>query len=98
VNVGSPGLRWTTVKRGNDSVASRARREVLSVRVSGCPGRTGKSPLAAREENPRATSSGKVVAVGKDRGFGFRENRPGLNRPGLNRLRLPAVVVWRWCG
>ena len=36
--------------------------------------------LAAQEEELRATSSGEVVKVVKDRGSGLRENRPGLNR------------------
>jgi predicted site-specific integrase-resolvase len=66
------------MKRGNDSVASRARREVLYVRASGSNGQ--ESSLAAQEEELRATASGEVVTVVKDRASGLRENRPGLNR------------------
>jgi len=65
-------------KRGSDSATSRPRREVLYVRVPGSSGQ--ESSLAAREEESRATPTGEVVKVVKDRGSGLRENRPGLNR------------------
>ncbi|WP_436535744.1 IS607 family transposase [Actinoplanes sp. HUAS TT8] len=54
------------------------RREALYVRVSGSTGQ-GTS-LSAQEAELRATSSGEVVAVFKDRASGLRENRPGLGR------------------
>jgi hypothetical protein len=76
---------WVVVenmKRGNDSAISRARRGCCP---GECPGRTGTSPLAVREETPRVTFSGSVVTVVEDRGSGLREYRPGLNR-------LPGVV------
>lgn len=66
------------MKRGSDSAASRPRLELLYVRVSGTNGQD--SALGAQEEELRATSSGEVVKVVKDRGSGLRENRPGLNR------------------
>ena len=76
---------WVEVenmKRGGVD-ASRPRPEVLDVRGSGWSGQ--ESALAAREEELRATATGEVVKVVKDRGSGLRENRPGLNR-------LPAMV------
>lgn len=66
------------MKRGSGARTSRPRREVLYVRVSGSNGQ--KSSLAAQEEELRATATGEVVKVFKDRGSGLRENRPGLNR------------------
>ncbi|MEV0350829.1 IS607 family transposase [Nonomuraea sp. NPDC050680] len=66
------------LKRGSGSTASRPRREVLYVRVSGSSGQ--ESWLAAQEQELRATSTGEVVKVVRDRGSGLRENRPGLNR------------------
>lgn len=66
------------MKRGSDSATSRPRLELLYVRVSGLSGQ--ESSLAAQEEELRATSTGTVVKVVKDRGSGLRENRPGLNR------------------
>ncbi|MCX4429763.1 MULTISPECIES: IS607 family transposase [Streptomyces] len=66
------------MKRGSASSISRPRREILYVRVSGSSGQ--ESSLAAQEEELRATSTGEVVKVVKDRGSGLRENRPGLNR------------------
>ncbi|MFE7358168.1 recombinase family protein, partial [Streptomyces sp. NPDC057543] len=66
------------MKRGSGARTSRARREVLYVRVSGSNGQ--ESSLAAQEEELRATATGEVVKVFKDRGSGLRENRPGLNR------------------
>lgn len=65
------------MKRGSDARA-RPRLELLYVRVSGSSGQ--ESSLAAQEEELRATSTGEVVKVVKDRGSGLRENRPGLNR------------------
>ena len=66
------------MKRGSDLAASRPRLEVLYVRVSGSSGQ--ESALAAQEEELRATSTGTVVKVVKDRGSALRENRPGVNR------------------
>ncbi|WP_181646975.1 IS607 family transposase [Streptomyces sp. WAC00263] len=66
------------MKRGSNSATSRPRREVLYVRVSGSSGQ--ESSLAAQEGELRATSTGEIVKVVKDRGSGLRENRPGLNR------------------
>ena len=66
------------MKRGSDSTVSRPRLELLYVRVSGPSGQ--ESGLEAQEKELRATSTGTVVKVVKDRGSGLRENRPGLNR------------------
>jgi putative resolvase len=66
------------MKRGDASSASRPRREALCVRVPGSPGL--ESSPAVQEEELRATSTGEVVKVVKDRGSGLRENRPGLDR------------------
>lgn len=66
------------MKRSGDSVTPRPRLELLYARVSGSSGQ--ESSLAAQEEELRATSTGEVVKVIKDRGPGLRENRPGLNR------------------
>lgn len=66
------------MKRGSGSAASRPRLELLYVRVSGSNGQ--ESSLAGQEEELRASSSGEVVKVVKDRGSGLREDRPGLNR------------------
>src|SRR5687767_12963488 len=63
-------------KRGD--AVSRLRREVLYVRVSGSSGQ--ESSLAAQEEELRATATGEIVKVVRDRASGLRENRPGLNR------------------
>lgn len=65
------------MKRGGDAT-TRPRLELLYVRVSGSSGQ--ESSLASQEEQLRATASGEVVKVVKDRGSGLRENRPGLNR------------------
>ncbi|WP_327242408.1 IS607 family transposase [Streptomyces sp. NBC_01320] len=54
------------------------RREALYVRVSGTSGQ--ESSLAAQEAELRASASGVVVAVFKDRASGLRESRPGLDR------------------
>jgi excisionase family DNA binding protein len=67
-----------SMKRGGDSATSRPRREVLYVRVSGSSGQ--ESSLEAQEEELRATSTGEIIKVVRDRGSGLRENRPGLNR------------------
>jgi len=60
------------------AASPRARREVLYVRVAGANGR-GTS-LVAQEEELRATATGEVVTVVRDRSSGLREDRPGLNR------------------
>ena len=54
------------------------RREALYVRVSGTTGQ--ESSLAAQEAELRATSTGEVVRVFRDRASGLREHRPGLDR------------------
>ncbi|MDH6626342.1 excisionase family DNA binding protein [Streptomyces sp. LBL] len=51
------------------------RREALYVRVPGSGGQ--ESSLAAQEAELRASASGVVVAVFKDRASGLRESRPG---------------------
>ncbi|MGW7517605.1 IS607 family transposase [Streptomyces sp. NPDC054796] len=66
------------MKRGSDSSTSRPRLELLYVRVSGPSGQG--SSLEAQEAELRASSSGTVVEVIKDRGSGLKEDRPGLNR------------------
>ncbi|GAB2912784.1 IS607-like element ISTko1 family transposase [Streptomyces mayteni] len=66
------------MKRGCDSSTSRPRMELLYVRVSGSSGQ--EFSLEAREAELRATSTGEIVKVVKDRGSGLKENRPGLNR------------------
>ncbi|MHB9862116.1 IS607 family transposase [Streptomyces sp. YIM S03343] len=60
------------------STASAERREALYVRVSGTGGQ--ESSLAAQEAELRASASGAVVAVFRDRASGLRESRPGLDR------------------
>ena len=54
------------------------RREALYVRVSGTTGQ--ESSLAAQEAELRATSTGEVGGVFRDRASGLREHRPGLDR------------------
>ncbi|MFI9365127.1 IS607 family transposase [Kitasatospora sp. NPDC053057] len=54
------------------------RLEGLYVRVSGSTGQ--ESSLEAQEAELRATATGDVVKVFKDRGSGLREDRPGLNK------------------
>jgi excisionase family DNA binding protein len=66
------------MKRGGDSTTARSRLELLYVRVSGSSGQ--ESSLEAQEAELRATSTGELVKVVKDRGSGLKENRPGLNR------------------
>jgi excisionase family DNA binding protein len=66
------------MKRGGDSTTARSRLELLYVRVSGSSGQ--ESSLEAQEAELRATSTGEIVKVVKDRGSGLKENRPGLNR------------------
>lgn len=66
------------MKRGSDSSTPRPRLELLYVRVSGSSGQ--ESSWEAQETELRATSTGEIVKVVKDRGSGLRENRPGLNR------------------
>ncbi|MEU5893623.1 IS607 family transposase [Streptomyces sp. NPDC047461] len=66
------------MKRASDFSTSRPRLELLYVRVSGSSGQ--ESSLEAQETELRATSTGEIVKVVKDRGSGLKENRPGLNR------------------
>ena len=66
------------MKRGSGSESLRPRLELLYVRVSGSSGQ--ESSLDAQEDELRATSTGEIVKVVKDRGSGLKENRPGLNR------------------
>ncbi|MFJ9713623.1 recombinase family protein [Streptomyces sp. NPDC101234] len=54
------------------------RLEGLYVRVSGSSGQ--ESSLGAQEKELRATSTGEIVKVFRDRASGLREDRPGLNR------------------
>jgi excisionase family DNA binding protein len=56
----------------------RVRLEGLYVRVSGSSGQ--ESSLDTQEKELRATSTGEVVKVFRDRASGLREDRPGLNR------------------
>ncbi|MCX5328580.1 IS607 family transposase [Streptomyces sp. NBC_00140] len=65
-------------KRASDFSTSRPRLELLYVRVSGSSGQ--ESFLEAQESELRATSTGEIVKVVKDRGSALKENRPGLNR------------------
>ncbi|MEV7025989.1 IS607 family transposase [Kitasatospora sp. NPDC093558] len=58
--------------------SSRVRLEVLYARVSGSSGQ--ESSLIAQEEELRATSTGEIVKVFRDRSSALREERPGLNR------------------
>ena len=66
------------MKRGSDFSTPRPRREPLYVRVSGSSGQ--ESSLDAQESELRATSTGEIVKVVRDRGSGLKENRPGVNR------------------
>lgn len=66
------------MKRGSNSSATRPRLELLYARVSGSSGQ--ESSLEAQEQELRASSTGTIVKVAKDRGSGLKENRPGLNR------------------
>ncbi|WP_218877945.1 recombinase family protein [Streptomyces sp. TLI_55] len=63
-----------TVSTGSECV----RLEGLYVRVSGSSGQ--ESSLGAQEMELRATSTGEIVKVFRDRASGLREDRPGLNR------------------
>ncbi|MFC9914743.1 IS607 family transposase [Streptomyces sp. NPDC127197] len=54
------------------------RLEGLYVRVCGSSGQ--ESSLEAQEKELRATSTGEVVKVFRDRSSGLREDRPGLSR------------------
>jgi predicted site-specific integrase-resolvase len=56
----------------------RPRREALYVRVSGTTDQ--ESSLAAQERELRASATGEVVRVFRDRASGLREHRPGLDR------------------
>jgi len=66
------------MKRGSGSLVSRPRLELLYVRVSGSSGQ--ESSLQAQGGELRASSTGEVVKVVRDRGSGLKENRPGLDR------------------
>jgi excisionase family DNA binding protein len=59
-------------------VAGRPRLEGLYVRVSGTTGQ--ESSLDAQEAELRATATGMVVRVFRDRASGLREDRPGLEK------------------
>jgi putative resolvase len=81
VGVGRPERRFDpddldTVSGAEAPKPPRA--EALYVRVSGSTGQ--ESSLAAQEAELRATASGPVVAVFRDRASGLRERRPGLDR------------------
>ena len=56
----------------------KPRREALYVRVSGTSGQ--ETSLVAQEEALRASATGEIVAVFKDKGSGLNENRAGLKR------------------
>ncbi|MGW2937922.1 IS607 family transposase [Streptomyces sp. NPDC001156] len=56
----------------------RVRLEGLYVRVSGSHGL--ESSLQAQEKELRATSTGEIVKVFRDRASGLREDRPALSR------------------
>ncbi|WP_347601774.1 recombinase family protein [Acrocarpospora sp. B8E8] len=64
------------MKRG--AATSRLGPELLCVRAPGSS--VQDCSLAAQEEELRATSTGTVVKVVKDRGSGLGESRPGLNQ------------------
>jgi predicted site-specific integrase-resolvase len=87
-NEGRVAVTWVGRERRFDSAVldaftdraevKRRRREALYVRVSGAAGQ--ESSLVAQERELRASATGEVVAVFKDRASGLRENRPGLSR------------------
>lgn len=58
--------------------AQRPRLEGLYVRVSGTTGQ--ESSLEAQEAELRATATGTVARVFRDRASGLREDRPGLEK------------------
>jgi len=58
--------------------AERPRLEGLYVRVSGTAGQ--ESSLDSQEAELRATATGTVVRVFRDRASGLREDRPGLEK------------------
>ncbi|MFE7527233.1 IS607 family transposase [Kitasatospora sp. NPDC057542] len=70
----------------------RIRLEGLYVRVSGSTGQ--ESSLEAQEAELRATATGEVVKVFRDRASGLREDRPGLNKL-LAAVANEAVTVVR---
>ncbi|MGW1194551.1 IS607 family transposase [Streptomyces sp. NPDC002536] len=80
------------MKRGSDSSAARPRLELLYVRVSGLSGQ--ETSLEAQEAELRATSTGEIVKVVRDRDSGLKENRPGLNRV-LAMVSASTVTVVR---
>ncbi|GLW35230.1 IS607 family transposase [Actinoplanes regularis] len=69
--IGSP----TTVPSAATSVV---RREALYIRVSGTAGQ--ETSVAGQEAELRASTSGEIVKVFRDKASGLRENRPGLQR------------------
>jgi putative resolvase len=89
-NAGKVPFVWVGTERRFDSEAldlflgvaptgvPNERREALYVRVSGTTGQ--ETSLAAQEADLRASATGPVVGVFKDRASGLREHRPGLDR------------------
>ncbi len=65
------------MKISSESVG-KARMEGLYVRVSGTTGQ--ESSLDAQEAELRATATGTVARVFRDRASGLREDRPGLEK------------------
>jgi predicted site-specific integrase-resolvase len=66
------------IKIPGDGCADRPRLEGLYVRVSGTTGQ--ESSLEAQEAELRATATGTVARVFRDRASGLREGRPGLEK------------------
>jgi putative resolvase len=66
------------VKIPSGESAQRPRLEGLYVRVSGTTGQ--ESSLEAQEAELRATATGTVARVFRDRASGLREDRPGLEK------------------
>lgn len=66
------------MKTVSGGAAAGVRLEGLYVRVSGTSGQ--ESSLAAQEAELRATATGEVARVFRDRASGLREDRPGLER------------------
>lgn len=66
------------LKLPGGEVADRLRLEGLYVRVSGTTGQ--ESSLEAQEAELRATATGTVARVFRDRASGLREDRPGLEK------------------
>jgi predicted site-specific integrase-resolvase len=66
------------MKTVSGGAGAGVRLEGLYVRVSGTSGQ--ESSLAAQEAELRATATGEVARVFRDRAPGLREDRPGLER------------------